>query len=56
MVVDKYGKINKWEPLRILDFQGVSLWKGVMAIFQHFRDATFIDAGNGSNTLFWEDR
>lgn len=56
MIVEKYGIINKWESGHALGPYGVSLWKGINTLLDHFREIITMDGGNGMNTLFWEGK
>lgn len=55
IIVEKYGAINKWKSRRVTSSHGVGLWKCIMSLANHFKEAINMKIGNGRNTFFWED-
>ncbi|KAF5202028.1 hypothetical protein FRX31_008385 [Thalictrum thalictroides] len=56
-VIDaKYGfGDEQWWPRRVSQSHGCSLWRGIMEMFQTFKESISCRLGNGSRIRFWTD-
>lgn len=52
----KYDSRDHWNSREVGGPHGTGCWKGIMRLFKAFKNKISYRLGNGSTTLFWEDR
>ncbi|KAF5187145.1 hypothetical protein FRX31_023283 [Thalictrum thalictroides] len=56
VIFTKYGNgVNDWWPKPVQQSHGCSLWKGVMNMYDVFKQGISCRVGNGRRILFWHD-